>query len=167
MNVSTLRRPTVDHVIDLGQTEVLDNIFLGSSFFEPPMALDLGVITLYEDAPFADQPWVTEEFRMATFHDSPFIPLDAEILRWNVNEAARMWDSGKSLFFRCQAGINRSALVLGIFLREVFEMDGQEAIALMREQRSKWVLCNTYFEDYVRHWPDDPMADPSLRHWSS
>lgn len=55
----------------------------------------------------------------------------------------------------CQAGLNRSGLLVGLTLiRE--GLNARDAIALMREKRSPAVLCNKSFENHLL-----TMGDPS------
>lgn len=49
----------------------------------------------------------------------------------------------------CQAGLNRSALVVALALMR--DRTAEEAIALLREKRSPAVLCNRAFEDWLRN----------------
>lgn len=60
---------------------------------------------------------------------------------------------GKRVLVRCRAGINRSALVVGlVMLQEGWTAD--QAIARMREVRSPYVLFNQSFADYLREVED-------------
>lgn len=52
----------------------------------------------------------------------------------------------------CQAGLNRSSLVVARALMLSGEVEtGQEAIDLLRAKRSPGVLCNPAFEEWVRN----------------
>lgn len=55
----------------------------------------------------------------------------------------------KTVLVHCQAGLNRSSLVVvgALILRG---MTPDEAIALVREKRSPYCLCNPEFERYLR-----------------
>jgi hypothetical protein len=58
------------------------------------------------------------------------------------------WTMGRKVLIRCQAGLNRANLVTTLVLL----IEGWEpgpAIAMLREKRSPWVLCNQHFEDYL------------------
>ncbi|MBQ9917416.1 MAG: dual specificity protein phosphatase family protein [Microbacterium sp.] len=58
------------------------------------------------------------------------------------------------VFVHCQAGLNRSSLVVAIALLLSGEVStGQEAIDLIREKRDPACLCNPAFEKWVRSQP--------------
>ena len=58
------------------------------------------------------------------------------------------WKDGKKVLIRCQAGINRSSFVMAfVLMREGYT--AEEAISLMREKRSSWVLMNKSFEEFL------------------
>lgn len=57
-------------------------------------------------------------------------------------------DSGLRTLVRCQAGYNRSGLVVAFALMEL-GYGRQEAIDLIREKRSPWALCNQHFVGYI------------------
>ena len=52
-------------------------------------------------------------------------------------------------FVHCQAGLNRSNLVVATAM-VLYGWDADEAIAYLREQRRDQVLCNPAFVDFVR-----------------
>jgi hypothetical protein len=56
--------------------------------------------------------------------------------------------AGRRVLVRCQAGINRSALVVALVLLRQGHTPGT-AIALIRERRVGWALCNDYFVAYI------------------
>jgi hypothetical protein len=104
------------------------------------------VVTLYAWARPAD--WFVEEMRYA-FYDDDSSLFDENALMRAAKFAHESWKSGKKVLVRCQAGINRSGLTMGIVLMlEGYTAD--EAIKLMREKRSSAVLINRSFENYLR-----------------
>ena len=52
---------------------------------------------------------------------------------------------------RCQAGINRSGLVVALLLMRD-GMSAEDAINLIRKKRSEWALSNDHFNQYIRNW---------------
>lgn len=104
------------------------------------------VVTLYSWANPVD--WFVQEFRYG-FYDSG---LEGNVDYASLHEAAefayKAWKSGKRVLIRCQAGINRSSLTMGLVLM----LDGYPAAAaieLMRAKRSNAVLLNEDFVDYL------------------
>jgi protein-tyrosine phosphatase len=55
---------------------------------------------------------------------------------------------GKKVLVRCQAGYNRSGLVVALALKAL-GMTGEDAVDLIHQQRSPWALCNTSFVRYI------------------
>lgn len=71
----------------------------------------------------------------------------ARILGW----ARDCVEDGPTLI-HCQAGLNRSSFVAALTSILVgYVNDGNEAVELLREQRSPAVLCNKAFEEFVRN----------------
>lgn len=65
-----------------------------------------------------------------------------------VEQAHAEWKAGKRVLVRCQAGLNRSGLVMALVLMR----DGysaEDAIAKIRDQRGERALCNTIFENWL------------------
>lgn len=74
-------------------------------------------------------------------------------LFWLVREAHQDWKAGKRVLIRCQAGLNRSGLIMALVLiREGYTPD--EAIELIREKRCEAALCNDRFVSYLKHQAD-------------
>lgn len=64
-----------------------------------------------------------------------------------------------TVLVHCQAGLNRSGLVLALAMM----VDGASAnfaISHLRERRNDWVLCNTTFEQWLRE-----DAAEALKHY--
>lgn len=113
------------------------------------------VYTFYASADPAD--WFVKELRFG-FYDSSLTDFDPEEnLLDIVKMAHKDWKSGKKVLIRCQAGLNRSGIVMALVLiRDGYEP--ADAIKLMRDKRSSWVLCNKNFEDYLLNLTDEQLA---------
>lgn len=66
----------------------------------------------------------------------------------------RWLNDGKRVLVHCQAGLNRSSLVVARVLMKKYDMSADEAIKLIREQRSPICLCNETFEAYLRSFDE-------------
>lgn len=103
------------------------------------------VATMYASANPVD--WFVREIRFGFYdHDmSDFDPADLYDL---VAVTHREWKAGKRVLVRCQAGLNRSGLVMTLVLiREGYEP--AEAIHLIRTHRGQAALCNRTFETWL------------------
>jgi len=133
----------------LGGTDDFDTIDYEANTFGPREITKKEfevVVTLYAWARPVD--WFVEEVRYGFYDDSSDNFDEAAVLR-AAKYAHEQWKSGKSVLVRCQAGINRSGLVMGIVLM----MEGytaEQAIELMRSKRSSSVLINRSFENYLK-----------------
>jgi len=103
------------------------------------------VMTLYANA--LPVGWFVKEYRYGVY-DSDMKDFDAPELFELVKKAHADWKQGKRVLIRCQAGWNRSGLVMALVLmREGYE--AQEAIDLIREKRSRNALCNKHFVSFL------------------
>ena len=105
------------------------------------------VVSLYHDPGYDPAPGVHHYFYRIT--DADLNPDDHSAL----DELAAMieleLEGGKKVLVRCQAGINRSALVTGLtMLRLGTSVD--RALDTMRSRRSPYVLMNRSFVAYLR-----------------
>ena len=132
----------------LGGTDDDDTIETGVDTYKPRMITkdDFDtVITLYSWAQPVD--WLVEEVRYG-FYDSEISHIDFAAVERAADFAYQAWKSGKRVLIRCQAGINRSSLVMAhVLMKDKYK--AREAIDLMREKRSKAVLLNRHFVDYL------------------
>ena len=132
----------------LGGTDDNDTIETGVDTYKPRMITkdDFDtVITLYSWAQPVD--WLVEEVRYG-FYDSEISHIDFSAVERAADFAYQAWKSGKRVLIRCQAGINRSSLVMAhVLMKDRYT--AREAIDLMREKRSKAVLLNKHFVDYL------------------
>lgn len=111
------------------------------------------VVTLYAWAKPAD--WFVKELRLGIL-DGDLSDFDWDEMRNLVLTAHSDWKAGKRVLIRCQAGINRSSLVMALVLiREGFS--AKKAIELMRQKRGQAVLANRHFVEW--------LTDLDVRKW--
>lgn len=113
------------------------------------------VVTLYADAQPA--PWGVEEFRFG-FPDANMRPIFVERIVAMAMLAHSRWRNGHEVLIRCQAGVNRSGLVMALVLM-LSGRTADEAITLIRERRSAYALCNPAFEQWLRDEAAGVLAD--------
>ena len=95
--------------------------------------------------------WLVKEVRFP-FYDGRVEDIDLVELYQVVRIAHGDWKRGKKVLIRCQAGWNRSGLIMALVLmREGYTAD--KAISLIRQKRSPHALCNKNFENWLRSLP--------------
>lgn len=103
------------------------------------------VITMYQHANPAD--WFVREFRYCIY-DFNMDHFPVEELFDVVKIAHQDWKRGKKVLVRCQAGLNRSGLVMALVLiRDGYS--AYEAITMQRNARSNYVLFNQKFVEFL------------------
>jgi len=126
------------------------------------------VVTLFADA--QPVPWEVEELRFG-FPDSSLTPRAIERAVALSAHAHSRWQSGARVLVRCQAGVNRSGLVMALTLMR-HGLSATDAIGLIRDRRGPAALSNRHFvlwlvEDAHRHVSVDPSdaasASPSSK----
>ena len=124
------------------------------------------VVTLFADA--QPVPWEVEELRFG-FPDSSLTPRAIERAVALSAHSHSRWQSGARVLVRCQAGVNRSGLVMALTLMR-HGLSATDAIGLIRERRGPAALSNRHFvrwlvEEAHRHVSVDPSdaasASPS------
>lgn len=135
-------------------SEILPNLYMGGTHddatIDHPQTLNHFngkkefdcMVTLYAWAAPAN--WGIEERRFG-FPDAQiieeYIPTIIDLAQW----AHAKWSAGKRVNIRCQAGLNRSGLITALTLM-ISGKSADEAIALIREKRSGYALCNSDYE---------------------
>jgi protein-tyrosine phosphatase len=109
------------------------------------------VYTLYARANAAS--WNVKEIRYG-FADGDMTDFDPERdLYFAVREAHADWKAGKRVLIRCQAGLNRSGLVMALVLiREGYSPE--DAVELIRATRGDIALCNNTFGRWLTNRAD-------------
>lgn len=143
-----------NHEIDVPyMTEITDNLWQGGceSSLELPRFIE-HVINLYPGVHYRTRHRLESELRVRMY-DSVEQGLDGvmALAGW-VNSCRRQ---GPTLV-HCQAGLNRSSLVVATALMLGDGMSAADAIAHIREQRSPACLCNRAFEQFL--YDIDPLA---------
>ena len=125
--------------------DVVDGGYIGKSVSKRDFD---SVYTLYGYANPTD--WRMKEIRFP-FMDGDMSDIDPESDLWLlVSEAHSDWKAGKRVLIRCQAGLNRSGLVMALVLiREGYAPE--EAIKLIRRQRGEAALCNYRFVRWLNN----------------
>ncbi|HVT64344.1 MAG TPA: hypothetical protein VHD81_04260 [Mycobacteriales bacterium] len=128
--------------------EIAPRLFMGGTPDpgepDPGLPFD-AVVTLYAFAPPAD--WLVQELRYG-FYDAGIDVVDLDRVRAAANWAFDRWQRGDRVLIRCQAGLNRSGLVMALVLiRAGFEPS--RAIQRIRARRSRYALCNDEFADWL------------------
>lgn len=92
--------------------------------------------------------WLVKELRFA-FPDGPLEPWTVKEIEALADWAHKQWKAGDRVLIRCQAGMNRSSLVTALVLMKE-GLSADEAIALIRKQRSEYCFSNKHFVEYLR-----------------
>ena len=129
-----------------GGTDDLDVIHLAQTNNRPRTDLPFdAIVTMYAWARPAD--WNIQEFRYGV-PDASIKDIDLDRLRQAVEFGYDRWKQGDRVLVRCQAGLNRSGLVLALILIK----DGlrpQEAINRIRDNRGPDALFNDNFHAWL------------------
>lgn len=126
--------------------EILPNLWMGGCHEGASLPHDFGfVLSAYPWERYAIGPNTDRlQVRLYDSNEPPNMRL-IEALAIIVNQQRDV----RKVLVHCQAGLNRSGLIVATALvRDALEPD--HAIRLLRERRSKYVLCNPTFEAVVR-----------------
>lgn len=143
----------------MGGTDDEDTIHVPQRSYAPRKDLPFdAIITLYAWARPAD--WHIQEFRYG-FPDASIQDIDLKRLKLTIEWGYQQWMRGDRLLVRCQAGLNRSGLVTALILMQC-GLSGEEAIALIREKRTSYALCNNAYEAWLLESAANYLKDPAL-----
>ena len=140
-------------------SEILEGLWIGGTDdndiydqLEKPMIRREHFDTVFTAYAWANPvDWFVKEIRYG-FWDS-HVKGEAGFNPAELDDIASMayadWQKGKKVLFRCQAGLNRSSLCASLVLMKA-GYTADDAIALIRQKRSKYALFNQTFVDYLR-----------------
>ena len=129
-----------------GGTDDLDVIHLAQTNNRPRTDLPFdAIVTMYAWARPAD--WNIQEFRYGV-PDASINEIDLVRLRQAVEFGYDRWKQGDRVLVRCQAGLNRSGLVLALILIKGGKTP-QEAITCIRAARGPDALFNNNFFSWL------------------
>lgn len=127
-------------------TEILPCLWVGGCKDGTPLPYDFGfVLSLYPWERYQIGPTTDRlQVRLFDHHELPDVDLLFALARVVNNQREE-----KKVLVHCQAGLNRSNLITALALI-LSGMTPDQAISLMRERRSRYVLCNPVFEQWLR-----------------
>ena len=129
-----------------GGTDDLDVIHLAQTNNRPRTDLPFdAIVTMYAWARPAD--WNIQEFRYGV-PDASIKDIDLDRLRQAVEFGYDRWKSGDRVLVRCQAGLNRSGLVLALIMIKD-GLTAQSAINCIRDSRGPDALFNENFHAWL------------------
>jgi hypothetical protein len=105
-------------------------------------------------------------------HDHLFLPMGVAPAMylpatWRLEQAAtfvaRHVKLGHRTLVHCEAGLNRSGLIVALSLIRGWGMDAQAAIDLIRQRRGQYALCNHEFTAWLVAYGAAANARPSER----
>jgi len=135
-NYTPFEMPAITHVIDnLWHGGFVHGLNLKNRF-------DV-VVSLYPWERYGTQGRLVA-YRMYDGND-----VDVPTLNRATDTVISALNEGKKVLVHCQAGLNRSSLVVGNVLVNWAGMHPEDAITLMRAKRSPAVLCNPTFARYL------------------
>ena len=139
-------------------SEILPNLFISGTLDEDVVQKGKSTYSLAQPAPFDSVVCLYGHANPIGYYvrEQRFGIADAELDESSKPEIRQLadwlhseWKMGKRVAGKCQAGWNRSGLVVAlVLLREGYSAD--EAIRLIRERRSPNALCNPYFVEFIR-----------------
>jgi protein-tyrosine phosphatase len=129
-----------------GGTDDLDVIHLAQTNNRPRVDLPFdSIVTMYAWARPAD--WNIQEFRYGV-PDASIKDIDLSRLRQAVEFGYDRWKQGDRVLVRCQAGLNRSGLVLALILIKD-GLTAVHAIERIRDNRGPDALFNENFHAWL------------------
>lgn len=129
---------------DQPYNEIADGLYQGGSHRTPYREEFDAVFTLYRSAPAPEDGIRHKQWNIPDSGLPDLDELDAAVA-W----VRAQWLLDRRVLVRCQAGLNRSGLVVARVLIDS-GAEPAETIRLIRKRRSPFALCNNNFEAYLR-----------------
>lgn len=138
-------------------SEILPNLFISGTLDEDVVQRGKSIYSLAQPAPFDSVVCLYGHANPIGYYvrEQRFGIADAELDEESKPEIRQLadwlhaeWKSGKRVAGKCQAGWNRSSLVVAlVLLKEGYS--AHDAINLIREKRSPNALCNQHFVSFI------------------
>lgn len=133
---------------------IYERVWIGGSEIAYPGSKFDAVISVFDWTTDSREDWLPNRgipHISVPFSDGAHIPkAKVEMLADQIE----FWNTRGSVICRCQAGLNRSALVVARWLMKHRGFTAGEAISLIREKRSPDCLFNKEFVNYLLHKKD-------------
>lgn len=128
-----------------GGTEDDDVVYYGRYDLDESAVPYTAIVTMYATAMPA--PWGVEELRFG-FMDADLQGSDIGRVIRTAEWAFERWIEGGEVLIRCQAGCNRSGLVMALVLIQA-GFSASEAIMQIRDRRGEAALFNQHFVEWL------------------
>jgi hypothetical protein len=139
-------------------SEILPNLYISGTADEDVVQRGKSLQQLAEPSPFDSIVCLYSHANSAGYYvrEQRYGIADAELDEESIPEILQLadwlhaeWKQGKRVAAKCQAGYNRSGLIIAlVLLKEGYSAD--EAISLIRERRSPNALCNPHFVKFIK-----------------
>jgi hypothetical protein len=151
-------------------SEILPNLFISGTLDEDVVQRGKTTRALSEPSPFQSVACLYGHANPIGYYvrEQRFGIADGELDEASKPEIIQLadwlhseWKQGKSVAGKCQAGLNRSSLIVAlVLLKEGYT--ATEAIDLIRERRSQYALFNTHFVDFIHEVYKTDFASRTL-----
>jgi hypothetical protein len=138
-------------------SEILPNLFISGTLDEDVVQRGKTSRALSEPSPFDSVVCMYGHANPIGYYvrEQRFGIADAELDEASKPEIIQLadwlhseWKKGKSVAGKCQAGLNRSSLIVAlVLLKEGYT--ATEAIELIRKKRSEYALFNNHFVEFI------------------
>jgi hypothetical protein len=138
-------------------SEILPNLFISGTLDEDVVQRGKSNFSLAQPAPFDSVVCMYGHANPIGYYvrEQRFGIADAELDEESKPEIRQLadwlhseWKLGKKVAGKCQAGLNRSSLVVAlVLLKEGYT--ATEAIGLIRQRRSPYALFNNHFVEFI------------------
>ena len=138
-------------------SEILPNLFISGTLDEDVVQRGKTSRALSEQSPFDSVVCMYGHANPIGYYvrEQRFGIADAELDEASKPEIIQLadwlhseWKQGKSVAGKCQAGLNRSSLIVAlVLLKEGYT--ATEAIELIRKKRSQYALFNNHFVEFI------------------
>ena len=138
-------------------SEILPNLFISGTLDEDVVQRGKTSRALTEPSPFDSVVCMYGHANPIGYYvrEQRFGIADAELDEASKPEIIQLadwlhsqWKQGKSVAGKCQAGLNRSSLIVAlVLLKEGYT--ATEAIELIRKKRSEYALFNNHFVEFI------------------